>query len=201
MFRRIFRYQIFVVILAAGWWWWPWRAIRHEPGVLVSRVPVQTDLPARRLQPIDGYSIEAIARYEITARILRTKRYWRGPGSDLVPYDVAVGWGPMSDQSVLDGLHITQGNRFFFYAWERQPPIPQAQIQASASNMHVISANGEVASTVRSLRAGEIVTMHGFLVNVAHPSGFTWRSSLSRTDGGNGACEVFYVEKAQRTAL
>ena len=104
-------------------------------------------------------------------------------------------------QSVLDGLHITQGNRFFFYAWERQPPIPQAQIQASASNMHVISANGEVASTVRSLRAGEIVTMHGFLVNVAHPSGFTWRSSLSRTDGGNGACEVFYVEKAQRTAL
>jgi len=32
-----------------------------------------------------------------------------------VPIDLAVGWGPMSDQQVLDHLHVSQSMRFFWY--------------------------------------------------------------------------------------
>ena len=116
---------------------------------------------------------------------------------DTMPVDVAVGWGPMSDEGVLSGLNISQNNRFFFYRWENRPPIPSKDIAAHAANIHVISVNDEVAQTVRRLRRGEVVTMRGFLVNAARDGGWHWRSSLSRTDTGRGACELFYVQECR----
>ena len=99
----------------------------------------------------------------------------------------------MSDQSVLDQLEISQGNRFFFYQWRNAPPIPQSEIECHASNNHLIAANSSVAHVISHLYPGEIVTMQGYLVNVTRPDGFHWDTSLSRTDTGNGACEVMYV--------
>ena len=34
----------------------------------------------------------------------------------------------------------------------------------------------------------------GYLVDVDHDSGWYWRSSMSRLDTGDGACELVYVE-------
>lgn len=153
------------------------------------------------LAEIDGFSLQAVARYELTARVLRTKHYPAGPGSSLVPFDVAIAWGPMSDQSVLDQLKISQCNRFFFYQWKDRPPIPPEEIVSHSANMHVISANGKVASFVRWLRPGELVKMRGYLVNVTGPRGFHWNTSMTRTDSGKGACELYYVESAEPMTL
>jgi len=106
---------------------------------------------------------------------------------------VALGWGRMSDQSILDQLEISQGNRFFFYQWPNAPPIPEREIECHASNNHLIAANSSVAHVISGLYPGEIVTMQGYLVNVTGPDGFHWDTSLTRTDTGNGACEVMYV--------
>ncbi len=187
------RLGLWAVAAAIVFWLWPDRGLRHPPGVLVAIPPVQTAIPPRVLGAVKDYQLEARAAYILQARVLHTKRYWADQ-DDLVPYDVALGWGPMSDQSVLDRLEITQGNRFFFYSWTDQPPIPPALMMRSAANVHVISANAGVAKAVRKLRAGQIVTMKGYLVNVSKPDGFHWKSSLTRDDDGNGACELFYVE-------
>jgi hypothetical protein len=153
------------------------------------------------LPSIKGYTIQAVALYDITSRILRTKRYPAGPGSDLVPIDVAVSWGRMSDQAVLDQISISQSNRFFFYEWQNSPPIPRDEIVAHAANMHVIAANSRVTDSIGGLRAGQVATMHGYLVNVTGPNGFHWNTSLSRTDTGNGACELFYVEDVREDSV
>ncbi|MEA3207175.1 MAG: hypothetical protein QOE70_232 [Chthoniobacter sp.] len=175
------------------WWVCPPGELRHPPGVRVEAEPVQTDFSPRQLCRVHGYDLTAVAGYEMSARVLHTKHYW-ADGNDLVPYDVALGWGAMSDQSVLDQLEITQGNRFFFYAWRREPPLPVKEITTHAANNHLIAANDAVAAEVRHLRRGEFVRLRGYLVNVSRPDGFHWNTSLSRTDEGNGACEVFYVE-------
>jgi hypothetical protein len=47
---------------------------------------------------------------------------------------------------------------------------------------------------LKKLRPGQIVTARGYLVDVRGPGGFTWNTSLSRTDTGAGACELFWVE-------
>jgi hypothetical protein len=41
------------------------------------------------------------------------------------------------------------------------------------------------------------VTASGYLVDIRGADGFTWSTSLSRTDTGDGACEVFWVERLE----
>lgn len=168
-------------------------SIRTAPGVLVAEEPVQETCPPHVVAQVKDYTLTAVATYTIRARVLHTKHYW-ADGNDLVPYDVALGWGRMSDQAVLDRLEISQGNRFFFYQWRNASPIPEKEIECHAANNHLIAANSSVAHVIGGLYLGEIVTMQGYLVNVTRPNGFHWNTSLSRTDTGNGACEVFYVE-------
>jgi hypothetical protein len=172
---------------------WPASELRHPPGILVAEEPTQVAIAPASLGAVGGYELTAVALYEITARILHTKRYRAGVGSRLVPFDVAVGWGPMSDQSVLDQLDISQSNRFFFYSWEGAPPIDSGVLIAHASNMHLIASCESVAGGIRALKSGEVMMMRGYLVNAAGPKGAQWNTSLSRTDSGNGACELFYV--------
>lgn len=190
-------------ILAAVIWglisWMMSGSIRTAAGVLAPDEPLQENCPAQVVARIKDYTLTAMATYTIRARVLHTKHYWTD-GSDLVPYDVALGWGRMSDQSVLDHLEISQGNRFFFYHWQTVPPIPQDEIACHSSNNHLIAANSAVKNVISGLIPGEIVTMKGYLVNVSGANGFYWNTSATRTDTGKGACEVFYVVgiKAER---
>ena len=173
------------------------RPIKHPPGVLVPNAPVQKSIAMKSLGLVADWHVMAVAEYHLRGRVLGTKRYQSGPQAELVPIDVAVGWARMSDQAVLDHLKISMTNRFFFYEWKGTPPIPQDEIVVSAANNHVIAANDDVRKVIRSLRVGQIVTMHGYLVNANGPAGSTWNSSLTRSDTGNGACELFYVESAK----
>ena len=187
---------IWALLAAFVWWLWPAGELRHEPGVRLNREPEQEAIAPQVVANFSKYTLTAVATYAIEARVLHTKRYWVD-GEDLVPYDVAVGWGAMSDQAVLDRLSISQGNRFFFYEWQNPPPIAVGEIERHAANMHVIAASKNVASAVKRLRRGEWVAMRGYLVNVSGSDGFSWNTSLSREDTGNGACEVFYVESIE----
>jgi len=103
----------------------------------------------------------------------------------------------MSDQAVLDRLTISQSARFFWYEYQREPPIPPEEIVAHATNLHLIPANDMIAVRCRSLRSGELIHLSGLLVQATGPEIGTWRSSLSRTDSGNGACELVWVEELE----
>lgn len=172
------------------------RPIKHPPGMLVPNAPDQRDIPPKTLPSVRGWSLTALAEYHLRGRVLGTKRYRSGVNAELAPTDVAVGWGKMSDQAVLDQFSLSMTNRFFFYEWSAAPAIPVSEIETSAANNHVIPANDDVRRVIRSLRSGHIVTMNGYLVNAIGPDGATWNSSLRRDDTGNGACELFYVESA-----
>jgi hypothetical protein len=193
--------QVFILCAAVAFIWgvatWVTGPSAHTPlGVLVREEPLQEPCPAHVIAKVKDYTITAVATYLIRARVLHTKHYW-ADGNDLVPYDVALGWGPMSDQAVLDHLNISQGNRFYFYEWRNTPPIPENEIIGHSSNNHLIAADSSIARAISDLHPGEVVTMKGYLVNISKPNGFYWNTSLSRTDTGNGACEVFYVEEIE----
>ena len=121
--------------------------------MLVASEPEQRLIPARPLGDFHGFKLTAVATCALQARVLHTKRYW-AQGSALVPCDVALGWGRMSDQAVLDELTVSQGNRFFFYEWRNAPPIPEKEIAGHAANNHLIAASPQVAAVIRRLRAG-----------------------------------------------
>ena len=105
----------------------------------------------------------------------------------------------MSDSSVLESIDISQSSRFFYWHVS-EFPIPRREIERSASNMHLIPADDGVRRALKRVRRGELVHIEGFLVDASRPDGWHWRSSLSRDDTGDGACELVYVEELEAVA-
>ena len=190
----------FCALLAIGlaWfgYWYLHRPITYPPGVLIASEPEQIDIVGSA-KPIDyrAFHLRPLARFTIDARVLHRKIYRYDRPAALVPVDLALGWGPMSDQHVLDQLKISQSMRFYWYEYQRQPPIPKNQIISHSTNIHVIPSTTAIASQCKSLRTGSLVHLRGELVEATGPGIGTWRSSLSRTDAGNGACELMWVEE------
>ena len=169
--------------------------IEHPPGVLIPAEPAQTDIPpGTEIIAHREFQLKPLARYSIDARLLHRKSYRYDGGARLAPIDLALGWGEMSDQAVLDRLTISQSSRFYWYEYKMPPPIPKDRIVSQSANVHIIPADDEVRAACKSLRVGELIHLDGELVEATGPSIRTWRSSLRRDDSGNGACEVFFVE-------
>ena len=177
-----------------AWQYWQDRPVSTPDGQLAPESPQQTDLKTPQTYTQGQYTLTALARYDITARVLGKERYTFDAGAELVPVDLALGWGAMSDSSVLQSLDISQNNRFYFYRWRDQPPIPAQDIVSHSANTHLIPSSPSIEKKIKSVRPGQIVRIQGSLVEAKAPDGRTWRSSLTRDDSGNGACELVYVE-------
>ncbi len=172
--------------------------IKQPSGVLAEAPPKQTALLQSQVWERDGYFINAITQFELKAKVLGKERYRFDRESDLAPYDLALGWGKMSDQTIIDKIDISQRGRWFYWQTDNYP-IPRKEIERSASNMHIIPATDKIMDELDDLIVGEIIYLKGYLVSAMHPKdGWRWKSSLSRTDTGGGACEVVYVEKLLR---
>ncbi len=187
--------SIVVLILFGAFHWWGHRSIAQAPGVLAPEAPVQA--PARGLEPFvhGGTTITPLAHFDIKARVLQAKRYRFDDEAILAPYDLALGWGRMSDSSVLDRIDISQSNRFYFWR-TKQYPIPREEIIASSANMHIIPADELVMAKLRNVRRGHVLSLRGYLVMSKNDQKI-WISSMTRADSGNGACELFFVESIE----
>lgn len=168
----------------------------QRTGTLIPRDPVQAPVDAAPRLALGNYRIEPLAKYTIEARVLGTERYRTGREADISPVDFAVGWGAMSDTAVLQHIDISQSGRFYFWRVE-EFPIPQQEIESHSANMHMIPANSVVERKLEEVRPGHIVRLRGYLVAISAEDGWQWRSSLSRTDTGNGACELMWVESVE----
>jgi len=188
---------VFLIVWFVGffaWLFWPENEITHPPGVLVPEEPRQQMTEGRRSWQQDEYVITQLAEFQARARVLHVEHYHSGRESDLSPMDLALGWGPMSDSRVLDQISISQGHRW--YEWHaKRLPLPPNVITASSANMHIIPAREDVEETLASIQKGNVILLTGYLVAVKGQDGWGWRSSLSRTDDGQGACELVWVEK------
>jgi hypothetical protein len=190
----------FCVLLAAlcvvGGYWYLHRPISYPSGILIADEPNQIDLPADTPSFRQGdFRLKPLAVFAIDARVLNRKVYRFDKQSALVPVDVALGWGPMSDQHVLDQLDISQSMRFYWYHWKQQPPIPTPEIISHSTNVHIIPSTPAIAAQCKSLRTGALIHLTGDLVEASGPGISSWKSSLSRTDTGNGACELMWVKE------
>ena len=66
------------------------------------------------------------------------------------------------------------------------------------SNNHLLSNHQQVLDIIKEVRIGEQIHLSGALVSYAKTGEQYYRnSSLTRNDTGNGACETFFVQKAE----
>ncbi len=174
------------------------RSVSYGPGVMAPDEPVQVNLRGASTFIHEDFFLTPVAEFEVHARVLSRRDYTRDSGADLAPVDLALGWGRMSDESVYGQLTIRQLSRF--YIWRtRQFPIPRREIEVSSANMHMIPASREIERDMKRVRKGDLVRFTGKLVNAEGTGGFRWTTSTTRTDTGNGACELVFVEAFEIT--
>lgn len=190
--RRVLYFSL-ILLTVLAWRDWNRREIVHEPGVLVTELPLQRNVTGFEPIILDEYRLTPRAEFNIRARVLSRENYSWGSESDLSPVDLALGWKAMSDQSVLDRITITQGSRWYFTRYELPAPIGDQAIINNSSNMHMVPANKWILKKLREVRRGDLVRLKGFLVDIDGDAGFYWRTSLRRDDTGQGSCELFYV--------
>lgn len=193
--RPVLLMALVTAALWQGYHSWQLRTVHPADGAIAPDEPRQTDLESAPVTTLGHWRLTARARYDITARILGREDYHFDALADLVPEDLALGWGPMSDNRVLQALEITQAARF--YSWRpKQPlPIPRQAVTEHSANTHVIPADAVVARQLRRLRVGQVVHLTGYLVNGVREDGVYINTSLTRSDSGPGACEVMLVEE------
>ena len=179
--------------LLTGVYLWTGREISRPAGVLVQEDPVQRQVDSRSTLDKNGYQINLLASFDIRARVIAAERYRFDRGAQVSPVDLALGWGAMSDSSVLQQISVAQGGRTYSW-WVKNYPVPRTIIETHSANMHMIPADDGIERQLKSLRPGNLVHLKGYLVEVSNKEGFRWKSSLTRSDTGAGACELLWVE-------
>jgi hypothetical protein len=174
--------------------WWSERPVNHGPGVVAPNPPRQENLNDGKPFYHKGYMITPLAEFELEARVLSRENYYLDSSAILSPVDLALGWGPMSDESVLAEIEISQSGRFYYWRTE-QFPIPRRHIELNSSNMHLIPATPAIEERIKDVKSGQIVRLSGYLIEAQGPKNWRWRSSLTREDTGDGACEVIWIER------
>ncbi|MDH3982528.1 MAG: hypothetical protein OES84_06445 [Kiritimatiellaceae bacterium] len=148
---------------------------------------------------LKGFTLSPLAEYDITAKILSKKRYYRGDAAKLSPIDFALGWGLMSDEKHINRLKIKQNVRYYFWKTKDPRHLAPITISSNSANCHLIPATSEIRRQLLKVRIGSVVHLTGKLVQV-NKANWIWKSSTSRDDTGNGACEIILVEEI-RTIL
>lgn len=188
------KFILFVTLISYGaYQHFSHRSLSHGNGIIASQQPIQNSTNQTSFN-LNGYKITPLESFEIEARVLSTEHYSLGREADLSPVDLALGWGKMSDEAVLSKINITQSNRFYYWHVD-EFPIPRREIEINSANMHMIPADDQIKKMLESVRSGEVVKLSGYLVQVNASDGWHWKSSLTREDTGNGACEVVYVKE------
>lgn len=194
MWRHPILKAIVLTYIAWGAWHWYVNRPLHAPdGMLAEGEPQQTNVTDGERVQMGRWTLTVRATYRVTARVLAREPYHFDSLSDLIPEDLALGWGPMSDSRVLKTLEISQGNRFYYWRSTAATTIARDSIIAHSANTHVIPQNSSIARQLERLRPGEVVSLSGELVDGTRNDGSWIKTSLVRNDTGAGACEVMLV--------
>lgn len=137
--------------------------------------------------------------YTINAKVQSTRAY-DDSISAVIPYDYLLAWGDMADENKVSGLTWEQESRHGMVSGNLGGSgIGTDYVVSHVSNNHLIPANATIRKALAQVKPGDMVRIEGRLVNVKifASQGRTLgiSSSQSRTDQGDGACEVIYVEQ------
>jgi hypothetical protein len=191
---------LLVLLVCAILWWRSETVLEFNHSWVVDSYPTQVAVEGSAAEAwfVGDSRFEPMARFEIEALLLRKTRYRFDAGARVSPWDFALGWGLMSDATVLAQMRMGHSGRFYRYSVEHDFPWPLDEINLHLANVHAIPANELVYRLLKRMEQGDRIRLRGRLVNVHFGLSGAWRSSLDRSDTGDGACEILWVEYAER---
>lgn len=165
--------------------------------------PIQVETSGSFEEVAHGYNLTYTkkANYTITGKVVE-KHYYMPYNliNKLCRFDLGIIWGPLLTTD-LDGLMTfkNNGKRFLTYKYSSELVGKLGSKEAvinSLSNNHVIHSSEHVLKLLRNIKKGDYIQIEGYLVDLVYEKNGNkgnWSSSVSRTDHGDGACEIIYV--------
>jgi len=197
MLGQVGKLLLIGAVIYGSWTRYAERPVHPPDGELAAAEPRQSEVEASQALTIGRWTLTPRAHYDITARVLGREPYNFDTLADLMPEDLALGWGPMSDNRVLEHVEISQSGRFYFWKLPQSAGLDPQSIATHSANTHVIPNDGVVARQLAALRVGQVVHLQGDLVDGTREDGRWIKTSLVRTDTGAGACEVLLVRSVE----
>lgn len=186
---------VVLICLYGAFHFWMHTPLNTPEGILAEKDPIQVMLPQPQRMKYKTAWVDKVAQYHISARVLHTASSWMDPAASISPMDVGLGWGDFSDKKVVNEFEIGQTDRHLFIAPKSLSAYKAVErLGSKLANVHTIPANDQVAQQLGWLRPGQVIEAKGYLVNLHLPNGQTYQTSLSRTDVGDGACEIMLIE-------
>jgi hypothetical protein len=173
----------------------------------ISCDPLQRDIAEDTLIVRDYGSSRAhfklLASYDVSGLLVGKRRYTKGISARLSPWDYALAWGELPKH--MKHLRFKQIVRFCLYQYGPSLPIPPSYIESHMSNNHLIPATPNLRKALARSRKNTPVRLEGYLVSLwVERNGsrtYGWRSSTTREDKGNGACELIYVTRLHANGM
>ena len=147
------------------------------------------------VQTFNGYTLSHLEAYEGTFRILSTEKYRMDKEAEISPVDFLVAWGEVDNPQIYEKINWSQSGRYGRWSYQGELPISMEIFQSHVANMHMIAANKNIAKKIKGIKKHQRVFIKGYLVEIKNQQGWYWRSSLSRTDVGAGACELMLLNE------
>jgi hypothetical protein len=95
-------------------------------------------------------------------------------------------------------IEWSQSGRWYWWKFGPDFKNNRSVIINNSANTHIIPATETITDAIDGIDPGDRIELTGFLTTIVGKKDgqtYTWNSSLSRSDTGNGSCEVLYVKK------
>ena len=137
--------------------------------------------------------------YSISARVESIQAY-HDAVSIAIPYDLLLSWGKLGDQGLASQLGWQQSDRHGTVSGALGPEgvdLTTEYVITHTSNNHIIPADNNIRQALTTIKPGDLVRIDGRLVDVrvsVNGTMYSASTSKSRTDQGDGACEIIYAQ-------
>lgn len=180
--------------------------------------PIQKEIPKEIVKTkINGVNviIEKLASYDITGKVEAIEEYstsfiasklgMKSDGTAVIdkisPRDLTLSWGEIALEENNNNIYCKPdytAKRIVNIGFNSKllNKYDKNKILTHVSNNHVITLNSGLKRVLMSVKENQIVRIKGYLVYVKTDDGTVWGpSSLTRSDTGNGACEIVLADE------
>ncbi len=188
-------------LLALGGYW-----LAGHPTALSATHPVDwrsepdqspTDrAPFERSTRHGTFRIVPRAAYEVGAVVAHVDRYRFDHLAPLVPLDAVLTWGKLPEVPYRGRVAYDQMARFYLWSTHARN-LDLRYIATHSANTHLLPSDSNLRKAILHLGRGDRIRIRGLLVDLVDGEGHTFKTSLTRTDTGAGACEVLWVQELQ----
>lgn len=155
---------------------------------------------------VDGVNVTMtkVAKYKIIGRVESIGYHFSftDVSEKLSTRDFLLSFGEMALDKNSERISYGSAGRFGSWYCNSQEFYKEYGdfdvIKRQVSNNHLVPASKEIKEVIESVKIGNVIEIEGYLAKynwAIENRKYTWGTSTSRTDDGDGACENIYVEK------